>query len=447
MRAAALTLLFLVVAWPARPAAHDIPVDVLIQVFVRPAGDTLQVLVRAPLAAMRDVDYPRRGENFVDLSRADEAFRNAATLWIANGLSIHEEGTWVGRPRLTAVRAALPSDRSFDSFDHALQHLRAPPLPVETDIVWAQSMLDVQLEYPIASDRARFAIEPGFERLGVRVVTVVRFLPPGAAERVFQFTGNPGLVQLDPRWHQAAWRFVVLGFEHILDGIDHLLFLFCLVLPFRQIKPLVIIVTSFTVAHSITLISAATNVAPDRLWFPPLIETLIAASIVYMAVENIYSLVARGAPPPLAVSLRRRWVLTFAFGLVHGFGFSFALRETLQLAGSHVATSLVAFNLGVEAGQLAVLALLVPLLQAAFRYLVAERIGIIIASALVCHTAWHWMVERGSALGEHEWTAPDAATMAAALRWAIALVIAAGAAWALSAMRTQRNTKEQRASE
>ena len=97
-------------------------------------------------------------------------------------------------------------------------------------------------------------------------------------------------MRLDPRWHQAAWRFVELGFFHIVnptDGTDHLLFLLCLVIPFRRLKPLVIVVTAFTIAHSITLIASAFDLAPDALWFPPLIETAIAASIVYMALENI----------------------------------------------------------------------------------------------------------------------------------------------------------------
>ena len=105
--------------------------------------------------------------------------------------------------------------------------------------------------------------------------------------RAFEFDGDPGLVRLDPRWHQAAWQFVKLGFFHILDGTDHLLFLFCLVIPFRRFRSLVAVVTAFTVAHSITLIASAYNLAPDALWFPPLIETLIAMSIVYMALENI----------------------------------------------------------------------------------------------------------------------------------------------------------------
>ena len=116
---------------------------------------------------------------------------------------------------------------------------------------------------------------------------MLRFLVPNGAERVFNYLGNPGVVELDPRWHQAALRFVTMGFEHILEGIDHLLFLFCLVIPLRSVKGLIPVVTSFTVAHSITLISASFGVAPNALWFPPLIETLIALSIVYMAFENI----------------------------------------------------------------------------------------------------------------------------------------------------------------
>src|SRR6185503_13712210 len=150
------------------------------------------------------------------------------------------------------------------------------------------------------------------------------FLPPGGPVRAFELDGDPGLVRLDPRWHQAALRFVALGFRHILGGTDHLLFLLCLVIPFRRLRALVLVVTSFTLAHSITLIASAYDLAPGVLWFPPLIETLIAMSIVYMALENIVS-----------PRLTRRWLITFAFGLVHGFGFSFALRESLQFAGSH----------------------------------------------------------------------------------------------------------------
>ena len=178
-----------------------------------------------------------------------------------------------------------------------------------------------------------------------------------AASAPSSCTTIPGLVALDPRWHQAACALRAVGFHHILDGIDHLLFLLCLVIPLRRMGRSSCVVTAFTVAHSITLIASAYDLAPSALWFPPLVETLIAASIVYMALENI-----------VGVSAARRWIITFAFGLVHGFGFSFALRESLQFAGSHLLTSLAPFNLGVELGQLLVLLLLVPALGLLFRY-------------------------------------------------------------------------------
>jgi hypothetical protein len=115
--------------------------------------------------------------------------------------------------------------------------------------VWNQVNFDVLLEYPIRSDRARFSIRPGLERLGERVTTVLVF-----ESRAFEFQGDAGFVELDPSWHQAAARFVKLGFFHILDGTDHLLFLLCLVLPVRRLRPLIIVVTgihrrAFDYAH------------------------------------------------------------------------------------------------------------------------------------------------------------------------------------------------------
>jgi hypothetical protein len=369
---------------------------------------------------MRDVDYPRRGPGFLDLPAAETSLRDAARLWIADEIEIYEGDARSVPAQIIAVRVALPSDRSFGSYEDAVAHVTGPPLPSETELYWDQGLLDVLFEYPIQSERSRFSIRPGLRRLGFRVITVLRFLPPGGALRAFEFAGDPGLVRLDPRWHQAARKFVELGFLHILDGTDHLLFLLCLVIPFRRLRPLILLVTSFTLAHSVTLIASAFGMAPDALWFPPLIETLIATSIVYMALENV-----------VAPRLQRRWLITLGFGLVHGFGFSFALRETLQFAGSHLLTSLLSFNLGVELGQLLVLALLVPLLDLLFRAALAERIGTILLSALMAHTSWHWMAERAERLRvyQFQWPAWNAALLASAMRWLMLLVILAGLVW------------------
>ena len=463
---AGFAVLLAVLLAPSRPAAHDIPPDVLVQVFLRAEGQRLHVLVRAPLAAMRDYDFPTRdGILLLDLrdhDRLDAVLRDAARTWILPALAIFEDGRPLDPPDLGAVRVSLPSDRNFASYDQARAHMTAAKLPAETVIPWNQTLFDIALDYPIASDQSPLALDPKFGRFGIRVVTVLRFASPGHPERVFEFRGDPGLVRLDPRWHQAALRFVRLGFDHILDGIDHLLFLFCLVIPIRRFLQLVIVVTAFTVAHSITLFAAAFGFAPGTLWFPPLIETLIAVSIVYMGLENIvqaagyktqatgYGLQAAGgsgvqlagtsepsaarSPQPVA---RRRWLIAFAFGLVHGFGFSFALQETLQFAGAHVVTSLFAFNVGVELGQLLVLLVLIPLLALLFRYVLPEKIGVIILSALVVHTAWHWMIERGSTLGEYDWSM-DAASLARGLRWTMVAVGVAAAIWLLSTMKKSR---------
>jgi hypothetical protein len=411
----------LTLATPARPYAHEIPPSVTVLAFVKPEADRLRLVVRVPLESIRDVEFPLRGPGYLDLARTAPQLGDAARLWVADYVELYE-----GDRRLTgnvmATRIALPSDRSFTTYSGALAHVTGPLLADSTALPWQQAMLDVLIEYPIASATAHFSIRPALAHLGVRTTTVLRFLPPGGAEHAFEYVGDPGLVRLDPRWHQAALRFVRLGFGHILDGIDHLLFVLCLVIPFRKARPLIAIVTSFTVAHSITLIASAAGLAPDALWFPPLIEVLIALSIVYMAFENI-----------VGARVERRWVIAFAFGLVHGFGFSFVLRESLQFAGSHLATSLVAFNAGVELGQLFVLAIAIPALALTFRYVVAERVGTILLSALVAHTAWHWMLDRGAVLRQYRfaWPALDLALLAGATR-ALMLVIVVGAvAWAL----------------
>ncbi len=415
-------VLALFLAWTASVAAHDIPSDVTVQLIVKPTGRQLQMLVRVPLGAIRDIDFPER-EGHLDIAGLAPQLPGAARLWISDFVSLYEGKTRLGRPRVIATQISLPSDRSFTSFETAFRHVNSPQLPNSANVFWQQVLFDVLFEYSIDSENSEFSIRPGLERLGARVVTVLRFLPPGGAVRAYEFLGDPGVVHLDPSWHQAAGRFVELGFQHILDGTDHLLFLLCLVLPLRRFRPLLTVVTAFTLAHSVTLIAAAYGFVPDTLWFPPLIESLIAVSIVYMALENIIN----------GSATRHRWMIAFGFGLVHGFGFSFALRENLQFAGSHLLSSLLAFNIGVELAQIFVLLLLIPLLAALFRFVVAERMGTIIVSALVAHTGVHWIGERVDRLRQFsfEWPPINAAGLASAMRWLLAILIVAALAVSL----------------
>src|SRR5215471_1044613 len=411
--------------------AHDIPADVTVQSFLKPEGQTLHFLMRVPMKAMRDIEFPKRGPGYLDLDRVDEYLRDGAEQWISNFTEIDEGDTRLPKPKIVEARVSVESDKSFASYDDAPAHVMGPRLPSSMELYWDQAMLDVLFEYPIQSDRSDFSIHPAFERLGLRSVTVLRFMPPSGLIRAFEFLGDPGLVRLDPHWYQAAFRFVELGFFHILEGTDHLLFLLCLIIPFRKFRELVAVVTSFTIAHSITLIASAMNLGPDALWFPPLIETLIAASIFYMALENIVG------------HIGRRWLITFGFGLVHGFGFSFALRQTLQFAGSHLLTSLLSFNVGVEIGQVLVLLLAIPALEFLFKRVVAERMGTIILSTIIAHTAWHWMAERFDQLRKFQfsWPVINAVFMLWVVRWLIVIVLLAGLLWIVTTLvtKTQRH--------
>ncbi|MEP7352328.1 MAG: HupE/UreJ family protein [Acidobacteriota bacterium] len=359
--------------------AHDIATDVKIQAYVKPEGARLRVVLRVPVKVLQEPDRHNPGS------------------WVSRAFEVMAGTGRFPAPKIAAVRTSPESDRSFVSYADALAHVTATGA---TGAVGSgdQGVVDILLEYPLADANAPLSVHTTIEsfdpqRAGLKVLTVLWFLPPSGSIRAFEYLGDPGWVLLDPSWTQAALRFVALGFEHILDGIDHLLFLFCLIVPFRKLRPLLIIVTSFTVAHSITLIASAFNLAPSAVWFPHLIEVLIAVSILYMAVENVVGAM-RGKP----VGLNHRWIITFGFGLVHGFGFSFALRETLQFAGSHLVTSLLAFNVGVELGQMLVLAVLMPALWLLFRNVVREKVGVMALSATAGVVAAWWMVERWVAL-------------------------------------------------
>jgi hypothetical protein len=177
----------------------------------------------------------------------------------------------------------------------------------------------------------------------------------------------------------GRFGFLLLGIEHILTGYDHLVFLFALILVGGRLRSLLLVVTAFTVAHSITLALAVLGVwAPS----PRIVEPLIALSIAYVGVENFF-----------AKDADKRWRVTFPFGLVHGFGFAGALQEVAMPRGD-VAAALVLFNAGVEIGQLAVLALLLPLVLAARRSERFRKVGALILSGGVVLAGLAWFVLR-----------------------------------------------------
>src|SRR5687767_6559906 len=136
--------LWLVLA--AGAGAHGIPSDVIVRAFLKPEGQRVHLLVRVPMAALREARHPTRPSGAMDLAGMDRPLRTAAKVWLADDLLLYEDGVALGSPTLAAVRVSLPSDRSFATYVQALAHLTGPPLAEETELPWSQGLLDVWLE-------------------------------------------------------------------------------------------------------------------------------------------------------------------------------------------------------------------------------------------------------------------------------------------------------------
>jgi len=395
--------------------AHDMPANTIMNAFVKIEPTQAHLVVRVPLDLLRGSPLPVNAQTQqYDLVASGPATETTLSL-LAEGFIVLENGVRLV-PASSTGRVSPPADRSFEDYESALA-TAGRPTDVTDSVGYGLGYFDAHFIFPISSPKSVFKIQSLVAaNLGGVTKLTVRYMPRGEPSRAMIITGDSGAVVLNPAWYHAASGFVVLGIEHILSGIDHLLFLFCLVIPFRRLRGLISVITAFTLAHSVTLFASAFHLAPKGAWFPPFVETAIACSIVYMALENI-----------VGADLSRRWMITGLFGLVHGFGFSYALGQQLQFAGSHLLVSLFSFNVGIEIGQLMVLAVMLPAL-ALFRRVVPERVGVIILSALAAHTAWHWMMERWQALKQAPWPTLDADSIVTLARWAAALLLAFGAA-------------------
>ena len=287
------------------------------------------------------------------------------------------------------VRAGRP-----DSRERLLGHLRdklalvdhgrrCEPAQGFVDVGGAEAdRVTLVMDFACASDVRELSIRDDlFDVLGSDHHTLAKIESGGEIrELAFATEAREARVSLAARQpSREEGSFFRLGVEHILTGYDHLLFLGALLLRGGRLLSLFKIITAFTVAHSITLALAVFGLVavPERL-----VECVIAASIVYVALENVC---LRDAPS-------QRWVVSFLFGLVHGFGFASAL-SPLHLPPRHLALALLGFNLGVEAGQALVVALLLPILVW-MRGLRWERRAVQTASGAVALLGFIWFVER-----------------------------------------------------
>ena len=192
---------------------------------------------------------------------------------------------------------------------------------------------------------------------------------------------------------RSAWSAIVTfieeGFRHIMSGWDHVLFVLCLVIGAARLHSLVWRATGFTLGHSVTLIAGFFGYVPSGAWFVPTVETGIALSIIYAAI------VAVVVNPDGRTNERSLFILTGVIGLLHGLGFSFVLHEILQVNSPNIWQSLLAFNVGVELGQLAIIVLVWPLFWLMHRRsLPAWRLGRWGVAASCSAVALFWVGER-----------------------------------------------------
>lgn len=236
----------------------------------------------------------------------------------------------------------------------------AAPVPGRLEPIYEPFVLSAEPYIARVRQELRFRSEDPIERLRIRLRLFAELTGEHRAvvvvhwERETRQWVRVGPTQLDltrgslrPTFLGIAREFVAWGAHHIFIGYDHVAFLLALLLAARRVGSMIGVVTSFTVAHSLTLALSALDVLRID---PAVTESLIAASIVYVAAENYF--VGDG---------RHRWLLTFAFGLVHGLGFSTVLKERLNEAPG-VLAPVLAFNVGVELGQIAILAIAYPLM-------------------------------------------------------------------------------------
>ena len=265
-------------------------------------------------------------------------------------------------------------------------NLTAPAAPVSFDGRATHSTMRLLYTWP-AGAAGPLTIRYGLFLPGISTASALATILQDGAARSHVFTPENTTLAIgaagQPIWAQA-WSFMVLGVKHIVTGYDHVLFLITLLMAGGGLTAVLKIITAFTLAHSVTLSLAVLDVVslPSRL-----VESGIALSIAYVAAENLWR---------RERALTRRWLVTFGFGLIHGLGFASILRE-LAVGGSNLAVSLVSFNLGVEAGQIVIVAATFGLL-AALRRLSWQPVLRRAVSAAAMAAGLVWFLQRAGGM-------------------------------------------------
>lgn len=296
---------------------------------------TTQIVLTFPTGLVAEMDADGNGvlsESEIHLNHADLVNFFLANISLKDG-----NGQKPSITLSTVAGADIPPDLGLAPGTHST---------VRLTYTWKEPPAGITLDYNLFLP-------------GVSTASCLATILQDGQTQTFVFTPENRTLTLEagrtPLWSQIG-SFIVLGFEHILTGYDHLLFLLALLALGGSIGYLLKVVSAFTLAHSITLTLATLEIISLS---PRLIESLIALSIAYVAAENLWRNQAKAE--------RWRWLLTFGFGLIHGMGFAGILRE-MSLPNATLAASLVSFNVGVEIGQVLFMSVAFLLLQVAKRW-------------------------------------------------------------------------------
>jgi hypothetical protein len=363
----------------------DLPPEILLQGFVKAEDRSVRVLLRVPLVLLSSFSLPKRGIGYLDLANIDDKLKQAATA-AGQQIELTEDGRRL-EPTVRAYRISLLSDRSFASYATALADLHGPPLPADTDLFWNQGFFDTELEYTRRASDSDLAIRVNVApEVGQRLKVRLEFLPATGASTNLEFSGSTEWTPLNPRWYQAAWLLLKHGFLYVF-ALDRFVFLLCLIAPFRQFRSLLALVLVAAGLQALTLTTAAKAGLGENLWLPPLFDTSLAVAVVLLAIGNL------GLP-----SLRRRWFFAAVIGALGGFGLARVFEATAQFGGGHTIVSIVAFNVGVIAGEVASLIIAFVALRLVLDRVLGALVGVIVLSAVVAHMGWHSMIDNAQEL-------------------------------------------------
>jgi hypothetical protein len=285
---------------------------------------------------------------------------------IADGHHLSVEGHRLG-PEVAQLRAYPGTSKpSFATLDDAKRSFEGPYRPEQFPVTYVgDTVVDVVLRYrrdgAVYDYSLSSTLDPGLEGQDQTANLLLDHFP--GETKVFRARG---LLEEPIRVSRSAWAaigsFVTEGVRHILEGWDHVLFVLCLALGAVKFTSLLWRATGFTIGHSIALTAGFFGFVPSGSWFIPLVEMGIALSIIYAAA------VALTEGRRASRSETRMFVITSAIGLLHGLGFSFVLHEILQVDSPNIWQSLLAFNLGVELGQVMIILAAWPIFRLVARW-------------------------------------------------------------------------------